>query len=118
MAEDKRLPSPIETGLRQRGVIHGVCEPPISVSRKTPRCTARGPGYVVRFSEVLARGGDSVEVYLAVQKFDTPTSGSSESLRFEKAYQLVHRGNAWEAAREARVRETMPSPVAGTSSKS
>ena len=118
LAEDRRLPAPIETGLRQRGVIHGVCEPPISASRKTARCTARGPGYVVRFSEVLARGGDSVEVYLVVQKFDTPTSGSSESLRFEKAYQLVHRGNAWEAAREARVRETMPSPVAGTSSKS
>src|SRR5205814_1233235 len=59
----------------------------------------------------------SVEVYLAVQKFDTPTSGSSESLRFEKAYQLVHRGNVWEAAREARVRETGPPPAAGASSK-
>ena len=108
MAEDGRLAAPVETGLRQRGVIHGVCEPPISTSRKTPHCTARGPGYVVRFSDVLARGGDSVEVYLAVQKFDTPTSGASESLRFEKAYQLVHRGNAWEAAREARVHDTSP----------
>jgi len=55
MDEDGKLPAPVETDLRQRGVIHGVCEPPISSSRKTPRCTARGPGYVVRFSDVLAR---------------------------------------------------------------
>jgi hypothetical protein len=114
MLEDGRLGDPIETGLRQRGVIHGVCEPPISVSRKTPKCTARGPGYVVRFSDVLARGGDSVEVYLAVQKFDTPSTGGSESLRFERAYQLVRRGSAWEPTREARVRET--APAAGASS--
>ena len=114
MAEDGRLAAPVESGLRQRGVIHGVCEPAITTSRKTPRCTARGPGYVVRFSDVLARGGDSVEVYLAVQKFDTPSSGATESLRFEKAYQLVHRGNAWEATREARIRETTPAPGATT----
>jgi hypothetical protein len=118
MAEDGRVPAPVETALRQRGVIHGVCEPPITTSRKTPHCTARGPGYVVRFSEVLARGGDSVEVYLAVQKFDTQNSGASESLRFERAYQLVHRGSTWEATREARVRETTPAPGTTTASKS
>jgi|SRR5690242_5725445 len=111
MAEDGTLPGPIEVGLRNRGVIQGTCEPPITSSRKTPQCTARGPGYVVRFSDVLSRGGDSVEVYLAVQKFDTPKSVGSESLRFEKAYQLVRRaGNNWEATREARVRETAPAP--------
>jgi hypothetical protein len=106
MGEDGRLPGTVESGLRDRSVIHGVCEPPIAASRKTPRCTARGPGYVVRFSDVLARGRDSVEVYLAVQKFDTPSSGSTESLRFERAYQLVHRGNRWDAIREARVKYT------------
>lgn len=116
MAPGGQLPAAIETGLQDRGVIHGVCEPPITASRKTPRCTARGPGYVVRFSDVLARGGDSVEVYVAVQKFDTPTSGSSESLRFERAYQLVHRGNAWQAIREARVRETAPDAKGATAS--
>jgi hypothetical protein len=115
MAEDGRIPGAIESGLRQRGVIHGVCEPPITASRKTPQCAARGPGYVVRFSDVLARGGDSVEVYLAVQKFDTPSSGASESLRFERAYQLVRRGGEWQAIREARVRETAPDPQAAKS---
>jgi hypothetical protein len=68
----------------------------------------------VRFSEVLKRGGDSVEVYVAVQKFDTPSSGASEALRFERAYQIVGRGEHWQATREARVRESSPAPAAGT----
>jgi hypothetical protein len=111
MAEEARLPGPIEVGLRDRGVIHGICEPAITTSRKTPQCAASGPGYVVRFSDVFKRGGDSVEVYLAVQKFDTPASTGAESLRFERAYQLVRRPNdTWEATREARVRETAPAP--------
>jgi hypothetical protein len=111
MAEEGRLPGPVEVGLRDRGVIQGTCEPPITSSRKTPQCIARGPGYVVRFSDIFKRGGDSVEVYLAVQKFDTPTNSGSESLRFERAYQLVHGpGDKWEPTREARVRETTPPP--------
>jgi hypothetical protein len=112
MAEAGRLPGTVEVGLRRRGVIQGTCEPPITASRKTPQCTARGPGYVVRFSDVLDRGRDSVEVYLTVQKFDTPTGHGTESLRFERAYQLVHRGDKWEPTAEARVREAMPAPNA------
>ena len=117
MAEEGRLSGPVANGLRERGVMQGVCEPPITTSRKTPVCAARGPGYIARFSDVLARGGDSVEVYLAVQKFDTPSSGASESLRFERAYQLVRRGNSFEPTQEARVRETTPPPDAAQSPK-
>ena len=122
MAEEGRLSGPVANGLRERNVVQGVCEPPITTSRKTPICTARGPGYIVRFSDIFARGGDSVEVYLAVQKFDTPSSGGSESLRFERAYQLVRRGDTFEPTQEARVRETTPprdgaSTPAGASSK-
>lgn len=109
-AEDGQVSGPVEAVLRQRGVIQGDCEPPITESRKTPQCKARGPGYVVRFSDVLARRGDSVEVYLFVQKFDTPASGASESLRFERAYQLVRRGDRYVPTQEARVRETTPTP--------
>jgi hypothetical protein len=112
MAEEGRLPGTVEVGLRNRGVIQGTCEPPITDSRKTPQCTARGPGYVVRFSDVLARGADSVEVYVAVQKFDTPSGHGTESLHFERAYQLVHRGDKWVPTAEARVRETTPAPNA------
>ena len=59
MEEEGRLPGPVEVGLRDRGVIQGTCEPPITTSRKTPQCVARGPGYVVRFSDIFRRGGDS-----------------------------------------------------------
>lgn len=110
---NQRLNGAVEKAMRERAVVHGVCEP-ANASRRTPQCTARGPGYVVRFSEVLKRGGDSVEVYLAVQKFDTPASGASEALRFERAYQILRRGERWEATREARVRESSPAPAAGT----
>ena len=115
LAEDGRLPGTVEVGLRDRGVIQGTCEPPISASRKTPQCTARGPGYVVRFSDVLARGADSVEVYVAVQKFDTPSGHGTESLRFERAYRLVRRNGRWVPTAEARVRETTPPPNAPSS---
>jgi hypothetical protein len=37
------------------------------------------------------------------QKYDTPTSGISERLRFERAYQVVRRGEDWRAVREGRV---------------
>jgi hypothetical protein len=113
MAEDGRLSGPVAKGLHDRGVVQGDCEPPITTSRKTPVCPARGPGYIVRFSDVLARGGDSVEVYLAVQKFDTPSGGGSESLRFERAYQLGRHGDRFDPTQEARVRETTPTPDAG-----
>ena len=109
-AEESRITGPVEKAMRERGVIKGVCEPPITTSRKTPQCAARGPGYVVRFSDILRRGGDSIEVYLAVQKYATPSSASEESLRFEKAYQLVGAGESWRPTREARVRETAPAP--------
>lgn len=118
MDAEGKLSGPVENGLRERGIVQGICEPPISASRKTPHCTARGPGYIVRFSDVLARGGDSVEVYLAVQKYDTPTSGASESLRFERAYQLVRRGGNFEPTSEARIRETTPAPGQAGPSKS
>lgn len=107
----QRMNGAVEKALRDRGTVQGVCEPDIT-ARRTPQCAARGPGYVVRFSDVLRRGGDTVEVYLAVQKFDTPSSGASEALRFERAYRLVRRGNDWQATAEARVRETRPTPGA------
>ena len=112
MAEEGRLSGPVANGLRDRNVVQGDCEPPITTSRKTPVCTARGPGYIVRFSDVLARGGDSVEVYLAVQKFDTPSTSGTESLRFERAYQLARHGDSFEPTQEARVHETATPPGA------
>jgi hypothetical protein len=103
----QRMNGAVEKALRDHGTVLGSCEPDIA-ARRTPQCTARGPGYVVRFSDVFRRGGDTVELYVAVQKFDTPSSGASEALRFERAYRLVRRGDNWQPTAEARVRETRP----------
>jgi hypothetical protein len=50
-------------------------------------------------------------VYLYAQKYDTPSSGISQALRFERAYQVVRRSDDWSAAREGRI----PKEVRGES---
>jgi hypothetical protein len=97
--------------LRRRGAIKGTCEPKLDSGRGTARCSAALPGYVVRFSPVLALHGDSTQVYVYAQKYDTPSSGISQALRFERAYQVVRRGDDWSAAREGRI----PKEVRGES---
>lgn len=97
--------------LRRRGAIKGVCEPKLDSSRGTARCSAALPGYVIRFSPVFKLRGDSTQVYVYAQKYDTPASGVSQALRFERAYQVVHRGDDWTAVREGRI----PKEVRGES---
>jgi hypothetical protein len=89
--------------LRRRSAIKGTCEPPVQGLRGTARCQASLPGYVVRFSPVFALQGDTTQVYIFAQKYDTPASGLSETLRFERAYQVVPSGDEWRAVREGRV---------------
>ncbi len=102
LAPDGRLNATIAAELEQRGVIKGTCEPPLP-THGTAQCKAARPGYVLRFSPVFALHGDSTQVYVYAQKYDTPTSGVSETLRFERAYQVVREGGVWRAAREGRV---------------
>jgi hypothetical protein len=103
LAESTRLPDTVGTELRRRGVTKGSCEPAIPPKPGVPVCKAELPGYIVRFSPVFTLKGDSVQVYVYVQKYDTPTSGRSDKLRFERAYQVVKRGENWKAVREGRV---------------
>jgi hypothetical protein len=104
LAIGPRLPDSVGAELHRRGVTKGTCEPPLVSNRGSPRCTAALPGYVVRFSPIFTLRGDSVQVYLYAQKYDSPTSGNSDRLRFERAYQVVPRGgDAWRAVREGRV---------------
>jgi hypothetical protein len=84
--------------LRRRGAIKGTCEPKLDSGRGTARCSAALPGY-------------STQVYIYAQKYDTPSSGISQALRFERAYQVVRRGDDWSAAREGRI----PKEVRGES---
>ncbi len=96
-------PDQVAAELRRRGSIKGVCEPPITGSRKTVKCSAALPGNVVRFSPVFAMPGDTVEVYLFAQNYDNASSGYTAPLRFERAYQVVRSGDGWRAAREGRI---------------
>lgn len=88
---------------RRRGVFKGTCEPSLTATKGTARCKAERPGYVLRFSPVFAERGDTAEVYMYAQRYDTPSSGISETLRFERAYQVVRSADGWSAAREGRV---------------
>ena len=88
---------------RRRGVFKGTCEPSLTVTKGTARCKAELPGYVLRFSPVFAERGDTAELYMYAQRYDTPSSGISETLRFERAYQVVRTPEGWSAAREGRV---------------
>lgn len=88
---------------RRRGVFKGTCEPSLTGTKGTARCKAALPGYVLRFSPVFAERGDTAEVYMYAQRYDTPSSGISETLRFERAYQVLHASDGWRAAREGRV---------------
>ena len=88
---------------RRRGIFKGTCEPSLTSTKGTARCKAELPGYVLRFSPVFAEHGDTAEVYMYAQRYDTPSSGISETLRFERAYQIVPTSDGWRAAREGRV---------------
>jgi hypothetical protein len=88
---------------RKHGVFKGTCEPSLTATTGTAHCKAELPGYVLRFSPVFAERGDTAEVYMYAQRYDTPASGISETLRFERAYQVVHSDDGWRAAREGRV---------------
>ena|SRR5690242_1637644 len=98
-----RWPDEVAAEMQKRGSIKGACEPPITASRKTVKCAAPRPGYVIRFSPVFAMTGDTVEVYLFAQNYDNASSGYSPPLRFERAYQVVRSGGGWRAAREGRI---------------
>lgn len=93
----------VRRALRARHVTKGLCEGLPEGARKTLRCSAPVPGYVVRLSEVLSLGPDSVEVYLYAQTYDPLHSGATQALRFERVYQIARRGRRWVAVREGRM---------------
>jgi hypothetical protein len=102
LAPGGTVPPDVAAELRQRGIIRGECQPALTI-KGAPRCKAELPGYVIRFSPVFALGPDSVQVYIFVQKYDTPSGEASQTLRFERAYEVVRRGDDWRAVREGRV---------------
>ncbi len=99
-----RMSSAVASALAERGTVKGTCQAPAEGTRKTLLCQAPVPGYVVRFSEIFGLTPDSVQVYVLVQKYDTPASGATQALRFERVYQVVRHDGTWSATREGRLR--------------
>ena len=97
------VPKDLVAALQARGIVKGTCQPPGEESREAPLCEAPNPGYIVRLSDVFRIRGDSVQVHVAVDRFNTTTSAKSAIMRFEKAYQIVGKGTSWRVARSGRV---------------
>lgn len=97
------LGSEVRTALRATDATHGECAPQRREVNRTPVCPAAIPGYVVRFSEVFAMSGDSVQTHVFAERYDTPSTGVHNRFTFEQAYQLVRRGGNWRVVKKARV---------------
>ena len=97
------LGTDVRAALRGTGVTKGECAPERRAPTRAPVCRADRPGYVVRFSEVFAMAGDSVQTHLLADRYDTPATGEHNRFRIEQAYQLVRRNGSWSVVRKARI---------------
>jgi hypothetical protein len=97
------LGSDVRVALRATDVIQGECAPERREANRTPVCKADIPGYVVRFSDVFAMGGDSVQTHVFAERYDTPATGVHNRFVIEQAYQLVKNGSGWKVVRKARI---------------
>ena len=97
------LPSGVERALRDGGLIQGTCQAVRRAESRTPVCPARSAGYVVYLSPILSRAGDSLQLYLHAERYDTAAAEIHPAFRFESAYQLVRAEGSWRVAREGRV---------------
>lgn len=97
------IPAALATTLRHRGLVKGNCDPERDSPTGTPRCNAPEAGYLIRASDVLQAGKDTVQLYFAAERFGTPSGVKQAPFHFEKIYQLIREGSAWRVVREARV---------------
>jgi hypothetical protein len=97
------LGADVRGALRGTGVTKGECVPQRRAATRTPVCRADIPGYVVRFSDVFAMSGDSVQTHVFAERYDTPSTGEHNRFTLEQAYQLVRRDGGWRVVRKARI---------------
>jgi hypothetical protein len=100
------MPKAVKQAMLEAGTIQGDCRPDRTAERRAPVCDAKSPGYVVHLSDVFRVPGDSLQVYLMAERYDTRSSGKSSPFRFESAFQLIRRSDGWKVARKARLRTT------------
>ncbi|MEX2177446.1 MAG: hypothetical protein WD801_01970 [Gemmatimonadaceae bacterium] len=105
LAGGDSVPAELVAALRGRGLVKGMCRVQEQKSRIPLVCRAERAGYVARFSEPLALGIDTVQVYLVVQQYSLPGGPTAERFRFERAYHVVKTGSSWRAVREGRLPE-------------
>ena len=97
------LPDDVVRSLRQAGMVTGTCAPQRPDRKHAPRCEARLPGYLVRFSEPYQMGRDTLRLFVYAERFQTTAGvGPNGRFDFETGFQLVRAGTAWRVAREAR----------------
>jgi hypothetical protein len=97
------LGADVRGALRGTGVTKGECVPQRRAATRTPLCRTAIPGYVVRFSDVFAMTGDSVQTHVFAERYDTPSTGEHNRFTIEQAYQLVRRDGRWRVVRKARI---------------
>ncbi len=100
------LPPALLSALQASRVIAGRCSPAAEAADRAPTCSARQPGYVVRFSELYQIAKDSVELYLYSQVYAPSEGARPQPFAFEMAYQMARRGESWRVVREGRVRQS------------
>jgi hypothetical protein len=103
LAGGETMPAELLSALRSSGVAQGVCRIPVTASPVPLFCQADRPGYVARFSQPFALGGDTVQVHLVVQQYAIQGGLVEQRLRFERAYYVTRRDATWRAVREARL---------------
>lgn len=104
LAGGEPLGPALRNGLLDSHIVQGTCEPAVTTgSPKVAHCRAPLAGYVVRFSQILRLPADTMEVYLVVQRYSTPTSTDISRLQFERIYKVVKHPTGWEAVAEGRI---------------
>jgi len=103
--EGEPMSEALRTAVLKPGIARGTCQPDLGAAsaKKVAHCRASMAGYVVRVSNVFRMPGDTMEVYLFVQRYTTPTSVGIGRLRFERVYKVVRHGAAWDAVAEGRI---------------
>ena len=104
LAPDGRVPPAVAAALTSDGVIRGSCEPPLRGAPGVPQCAAeRARVHRAIFAGVRAARRLGAGVRLLPELRRARAMEPSQTLRFERAYQVVKHGDEWTAVREGRV---------------
>jgi hypothetical protein len=96
------IPGPVLLALRSNGAVRGTCEPARSEPGHAPSCRAGRAGYVVRLSDIFQLPGDTVRLFVAVERYRTPDAGSVKRFAFEDGYELSRAARGWSVEKRAR----------------